>query len=182
MKKIALLLSILVASFFVCTVHMPVKAEETDTSLEIQSKDIDYDLPFAGLLPDSPFYLIKQARDHMHVFFTRDNIKKAELLLLLTDKKVGMAEQLAEKGKWELAVETLQDSENDVEKMLFAMETAQKIGSSPSQDLVIEARTSSQKHEEIMEGLLGKAPQGIQEDIEDIIKINIEHFNRLDKL
>lgn len=185
MKKTSRLLSILtilIASFVICTLHSVVRASETDTALEIQSKDIDYDLPFAGLLPDSPFYMIKQARDHLYVFFTRDNIKKAELLLHLTDKKIGMAQQLADKSKWDLVVQTLQDSENDVEKMLFSMETAQKIGSSPTPEFIIEAKTSSQKHEEIMEDFLGKAPHGTQKDIEDVIKINIEHFNRLDKL
>ena len=82
---------------------------------------IDYDLPYSGMLPDSPFYIIKKARDHIHVFFTRDHIKKSELLLKVADKKVSMAQQLADKEKWDLVVETLQDSQADSEQMISSM-------------------------------------------------------------
>ena len=76
------------------------------------------------------------------------------MLLKVSDKKISMAEQLAEKGKWDLVVETLQDSQDDCAQMLFSVETGQKIGTSPSPELIVIAQTSNEKREEVMEKLL----------------------------
>jgi len=184
MKKTRIaLVTIFLLSLLVITPTKTFAIETTSPHEEVQTNNtVDYDLPFSGMLPDNPFYIIKKARDHMYIFFTRDHIKKSELLLKVSDKKVSMAEQLAEKEKWDLVVETLEDSQDDCDQMLFSMETSQKIGTSPSPELVVIAQTSNQKREEVMEQLLLDAPEKYQSPIEDIIKKNIDTYNRLDQL
>lgn len=182
-KTLIVLLTFLLFSIFLVP---PIKAsaDQGDSSQKdtAAQEQVDYDLPFSGMLPDNPFYIIKKARDHVHIFFTRDHIKKSELLLNVSDKKTSMSQQLADKGKWDLVVETLQDSQDDSAQMLFSMETGKKIGTSPSPELVVIAQTSNEKREEVMEGLLQEAPEKYQSPIEEIIKENIDHYNRLSQL
>lgn len=184
MKKIRIAFVTIFLLALVLTAPLKINADESRShqNESTTQERVDYDLPFSGMLPDNPFYIIKKARDHMYIFFTRDHIKKSELLLKVSDKKISMAEQLAEKGKWDLVVETLQDSQDDCAQMLFSMETGQKIGTSPSPELIVIAQTSNEKREEVMEKLLLDAPEKYQSPIENIIKENIEHYNRLNQL
>lgn len=183
MKKLTTALLTLLLAFSFLIVTTKIFAQESDIShVEPLAEEVDYDLHFSGMLPDSPFYMVKKARDHVHIFFTRDHIKKSELLLRVADKKVSMAWQLAEKEKWDLVVETLQDSLADSGQMIYSMETGQKIGTSPSPELVVLAQTSNEKREEIMKEILSIAPEKHQAPIEDVIKKNVDHFNLLDQL
>ena len=79
----------------------------------------EYTMPYAGLLPDSPLYPLKKMRDSVWVFFTRDNVKKADVLLLISDKKIVMAQAMADKGKWGSALKVAQDSEKDVSQDVY---------------------------------------------------------------
>ena len=184
MKKITTTLLTLLLLFTFFAIPARISADQTNTQQDEQvvEESVDYDLPFSGMLPDSPFYIIKKARDHVHIFFTRDHIKKSELLLQVADKKIVMAQELAEKEKWDLVVETIKDSQTDTEQMIPSMETGQKIGTSASPELISLAQTSNEKHEEIMKQLLGNAPETNQEDIKDCIRQNVKNFNRLEQL
>ena len=157
-------------------------AQEAQEAVDVEAKEIAYTLPHAGILPDNPLYPFKRMRDSFWVFFTRDNVEKAEVLLLIYDKKIVMAQALAEKGKWELALETVNQSEKDFEKLLSAVETATKIGSSPTGDFMNKAKLSTDKHLEILESLLKTSPQGTRGQIEESMKLNVEHHNTLDTL
>lgn len=166
-------------STFVASSVTPTFAQE---EIEVESKEINYTLPHAGLLPDSPLYPIKRMRDALWLFFTRDSLEKAELLRLFTDKKIVMAQAMAEKGKWDLAVETAEISEKDFARMIEAMEMAKKIGSAPTGDFLIQVNLSNEKHFEIMEDILIKAPQGVRMRIEEVMQTNVDHHNALEAL
>src|SRR3990167_744470 len=71
--------------------------------ITLTKEKIQYDLPYPGILPDHPLYVFKTTRDKILEFFTRGNIKKAELYLLFSDKRAKMSQELAKKGKSKLA-------------------------------------------------------------------------------
>ncbi len=70
----------------------------------------EYSLPYPGILPDHPLYFLKQLRDKVYDFFTRDPVRKTEFKLLMADKRMNMALMLSEKGNNSLAVDTIVDA------------------------------------------------------------------------
>src|SRR3989344_5431146 len=51
-------------------------------------KSVEYNLPYPGLLPDSPFYSLKSLRDKIVSFLISSPLKKAEFNLLQADKRL----------------------------------------------------------------------------------------------
>lgn len=139
---------------------------------EVAGVSVEYDLPFPGILPDNPLYKVKKFRDGMWLFLTRDQMKKAELLLLFSDKKISMAQNLAEKKKWSLAQDTLVKSQDDVEKMIEFVDLSEKIGVAPSDDFIRRARSSNEKHAEVIRNILSVAPQDALDNLETVRERN----------
>ena len=81
------------------------------TSITIENKEIPYELPHPGLLPDHPLYFFKTLRDSILIITTRDNYKKAELYRHLSDKRITSALRLSEKGKDDLALANALEAE-----------------------------------------------------------------------
>lgn len=75
-----------------------------------------YKLPETNTLPDSPWYFIKNLRDEFWVNLTQNPLEKANILLLLADKKMEEAIKLDKKGREILANETVKDSVLKLEK------------------------------------------------------------------
>lgn len=75
-----------------------------------------YKLPETNTLPDSPWYFIKNIRDEFWVNFSKEPLEKANILLLLADKKIEEAIKLDKKGKENLANEIVKDSISKFEK------------------------------------------------------------------
>ena len=60
--------------------------------------EVAYELPFPGkVLPDSPFWVFKVIRDKVWYGLSFSHLKKAELALLFSDKRLGSAKILFEK-------------------------------------------------------------------------------------
>ena len=75
-----------------------------------------YRLPETRILPNNPFYIVKNIRDSFWISFTKEPIEKAELLLLIADKNLEEAIRLDEKGKQNLANETVKSAILKLEK------------------------------------------------------------------
>jgi hypothetical protein len=82
--------------------------QNSEKSTEV--KQIEYALPYPGMLPDHPLYFLKNLRDHIMDFIIRDHIKKAEFNLLLSDKKLAMFTDLYNKNNFVAAKEILTES------------------------------------------------------------------------
>lgn len=171
----------LIISVFALVALFGATAAYAQRAIDVTAKDIAYELPHPGILPDHPLYYFKKVRDSFWLFFTRDHMAKAELALLLADKRIVMAQNVAEKAKWEPALDTLEESESYYDRIIAAMEVSEKIGSSPTADFLDEVKLSSQKHYEIMEDMLKMAPQGNRSRIEKVMNENLEHYERLNK-
>ncbi len=153
--------------------YVPVRANQ---------EKVVYNLPYPGLLPDHPLYLIKVIRDNLLVLVTRDNVKKAELYLLLSDKRIAMAVALAKKGKEKQAIEVAGKGEKYFFKIPQLLINAKKQGAAASSEFVAILKLSNAKHREILESFLKELPQGLNDSINSVITINEQVKKSLETL
>lgn len=140
----------------------------------ITGENVEYMLEYPGLLPDHPLYMLKNIRDRVTFFLNRDYIKKAELLLLYSDKKIHAATLLSQKGKWQLATQTLIESERMFADIPEHVITAKKQGTRAPEALSLDLKLSNQKHRQIIETFLKEAPGGERAEIENALRINLK--------
>jgi hypothetical protein len=118
--------------------------------------EVQYDLPYTGILPDNPLYFLKVLRDNVLGLLITDPAKKAEYDLLMADKRLGGAEALILKGKDDLAITTLSKSGNyfyqAVQQAAIAKQQGENVG-----DVVGKLVTASIKHQQIILQMIEKA-------------------------
>lgn len=131
-----------------------------------------YDLPYPGILPDNPLYFVKAMRDRTQEIFTRDNNQKAQLYLLLSDKRVSMAQILLKKGKRQLAINTLSKGEKYALKIPDLLAATKKQGAKTPDDIFSKFKQSNDKHKEVIEAFMKEAPRGEIEALEIILQNN----------
>ncbi len=174
-KKISLILFyllffiIIVPLIFSVMVNSPVLYSQT---ISLSDRKVIYELPFPGILPDNPLYPVKMVRDRLLDLITRDNIKKAELYFLYSDKRAAMAISLTNIGKAKLAISTLTKGEKYSEKIPNLLKNAKEQGVTPSENLLYKLKLSNDKHREIIETIAKQIPQGQEKDIEYLLNLN----------
>lgn len=84
------------------------------------SQNVDYYLPYPGLLPDHPLYWMKMVRDRLGLLVVTKPEAKAEKLLLYADKRLGAAWALVDGNKVGLGVSTLTKAEKYLEQAVAA--------------------------------------------------------------
>jgi hypothetical protein len=131
----------------------------------IKDGTVIYELPYAGITPENPLYFIKQLRDQIKEFLTRDYIQKAEFLLLSSDKRAHIALILAQKGKTRQSVEVLADAEEKAMKIHGILKESEKQGTAPSERFIFTLKLSNSKHKEIIQELAKMLPQGQDEQV-----------------
>jgi len=141
-----------------------------------------YTLPYPGILPDHPLYIVKAVRDKLMDILTRNYLKKANLYLLFSDKRVNMAIMLSKKGKNKLAVTTFAKGEKYFLKIPDLLLTSKKQGVGSSTELIEIIKTSNAKHLEIANDLLKTTPASQLKTMEGVIQINQEIKEKLKKL
>lgn len=141
-----------------------------------------YNLPYPGILPDHPLYIVKAIRDQLMIFGTRGNVKKAQLYLLLSDKRIGMAITLSKKGKEKQAIEVAGKAEKYFFNIPQLLIDAKKQGSGSSSEFIQTLKLSNAKHKEILDSFLKDLPQGLNDSINGVIKINEQVKKSIDTL
>lgn len=157
MKKI-ILLTIAALLFAVTSVFAQ------NTTNNPQKQVVEYQLPYAGILPDSPLYGLKTFRDRLISFFISDPIKKAEFDLLESDKRLSGAVALFAQGpkKYDLTESTISKGENYFEDAIKNLKTARKEGRTIEQNLLGNMDLSSRKHKEILQDMISKTNGNLQ--------------------
>lgn len=97
----------------------------TESATAINSR-IDYELPFPGMLPDHPLYILKVVRDGLVKLLINDPMKKARFSLEAGEKRIYAATMLIEKGKDELAIKTMGKGNNYLVDALKTLEEFKK--------------------------------------------------------
>lgn len=98
------------------------------SSVAMSETENEYQLPYPGILPDSPLYSLKVFRDRVVDFLITDPLKKSEFYILTSDKHLNGGVYLIKKGKVDLAELTISKGENYFEKAISEIKEAKKIG------------------------------------------------------
>lgn len=150
-------------------------------SLNIDNKT-NYELPFPGLLPDHPLYLLKAGRDRALLFVTRDYESKARLQLELSDKRVRAGQLLVDEKKYELAVTTYSKGERYFEQSIETLSLAKKQGQTPTAEIIDEMGRSNKKHNEILMRSSKELDGSLREQLSFVIALNKRNSSNLQSL
>jgi len=164
MKKFTILIVSFIFFFSVVASFAQETPKEDTTSTPSSVKTIDYTLPYPGLLPDNPLYVLKAIRDRIVEILISDPIKKANFYLLTADKRLNEGVSLFNKGekKYALAETTISKGENYFEKGISEIEKAKKQGI-VTLDVSQRFHLASLKHIEIIKGLINKSRGDIEQ-------------------
>lgn len=123
----------------------------------------NYELPYPGLLPDSPLYIFRVTRDKIINLLISAPLKKAEFNLLQADKRLNAGIYLVNKNKIPLAITTISKAENYFDQALKSIEEARKEGMNIG-EIAGRLMDSSRKHQEVLMSLEEKAPKNFKTD------------------
>ncbi len=118
-------------------------------------EEIEYALPYPGMLPDNPLYNIKALRDRIIEFLISTPFKKAEFYLLSSDKRFNSGYYLILKDKDDMGVLYISKSNN---YMNMAIAEASK-AKEPGVKLLQTMKTSMKKHAQLIKDLEPKVDQ-----------------------
>lgn len=120
--------------------------------------EVEYYLPYEGdVLPDSTLWFFKALRDRIWYAFTFDDLKKSELNLLFSDKRLVSAKLLFEKKKPDIGLSTLMKGEKYMELASLNIQNT---------DFALKLATSSLKHRQVIEvDILPIAPEDLKPEI-----------------
>jgi hypothetical protein len=166
MKKIFFLL--LISSFvFLLSSNPPFSyaqtVVQTDTPVGVDNQatpsaqnmpeQVNYELPYPGMLPDNPLYVFKVIRDGIVKLLINNPLKKAEFSLLNSDKRMYAGKMLFDKGEDQLAIDTITKSNNYLDDALVAIkiERNKDPKSTDINPFLEQLKTASLKHQELME-------------------------------
>jgi len=169
MKRIILsLITIILSITFVPTLYSVTKPE----SIDIEKNEVLYQLPYPGLLPGHPLYFLKILRDNILLFTTRDNLKKANLYLHLSDKNIATAVALINEGKEQMAIDQLKLGEQRFLMIPPTLQALKNQGGEYSSELIVDLNQSNQKHREIITFVIGKATESDINVLDDLLDQN----------
>lgn len=132
----------------------PIPTVATEATAAAQPK-VEYVLAYPGILPDNPLYKLKMIRDRLWLWLTTNTVKRAGLLLLYADKRVGAGKVLIEGNQVPLGISTLVKGEKYLEQAIWEAEKA-KAKEIKIDDLAKKLSRASLRHIEIVTELKGK--------------------------
>lgn len=142
----------------------------------------DYKLPYPGMLPDHPLYKLKVLRDKILLYLTSDPLKKARLHLLMADKGLLSALKMAEKDKLPEAVHTAFKGEHQMTLLVNEVKRGVYAGYKLDGELVEKAHQAFEKHQQLLDGIMGRASEKDKENLEIIKEFSLRNNNQLLKL
>lgn len=179
MRKFVAIFLIILFSFFLLPQISLITQSQT---LNIDEPEVVYPLPYPGILTDHPLYFVKQTRDHILIFTTRDNVKKAQLYLHLSDKHMAIALQLAQKSKGDLSKKELMRAEDYFLEIPPLLREAKEQGSSTSTDFISKLQQSNAKHKEVITEVMKEVSDAEIETFKTILDKNNQAQKEIQKL
>jgi len=183
MKKIIFLIAVVVFAFWVLAVSVvrtvAIEGQSASQNYKItvptatqsvQKQEIDYFLAYPGILPDHFLYPVKMIRDRIRLWLTVEPLKKAELMLLFADKRLGAGKVLIEGNKVDLGISTLSKAEKYLQRSLTQIETIQK-KDEKTRLFWEKLTTAATKHEEILVSLKEKVGDSAKPALEESLNL-----------
>jgi hypothetical protein len=123
------------------------------------SPEIDYTFAYPGkILPDSPLWSFKALRDKVWYSVTLNTLRKAELALLFSDKRLLVSKTLFENKKPDIALSTLSKGEKYLE-IAVSQEGVARAKGIDTKDFLIKLASASLKHRQVIEEMLSLVPE-----------------------
>lgn len=183
-RRLSIVLIVAIVSLLIVFITPLSFAQEEGTESALQNSGqarVEYTLPYPGILPDSPLYFLKAARDRVVVFFISDPFKKAEFDLLQADKRLSAGIALFEKGKKDLSESTISKGENYFEDGIKNLKEAKKQGRDVG-GLLNTMDLSAKKHLEVLSDLKKKTSGEILKKFEVLERRMLEFANEVNGL
>ena len=117
----------------------------------------EYQLPYPGLLPDHPLYVLKAIRDRILDMLIVDPVRKSEFYILQGDKRLQMGMLLMDKGRGALAEQVISKGEKYMYQALYSLVSLKNEGKAMPGYVVDRLEKSLTKHEEVLGELVQKA-------------------------
>lgn len=135
-------------------------ASPTPAGTPAPNQEIKYYFPYEGkILPDSPLWSVKALRDFVWYRLTTNPLKRAEIALLFSDKRIAASQTLFDSHKSGVGLTTLTKSEKYLEVAFQDEETARSEGMD-TLGFLAKFSLASLKHREIIDKILEIAPEG----------------------
>lgn len=144
-------------------------AKSSPTPAPQQIQEVDYDMALPGkVLPGNLLWPLKALRDRVWYLITFSHLKKAELGLFFSDKRLSSGQTLFKSGNANLGISTVTKGEKYLEMAGSEEEQARKEGHDTSAFL-LKLATASLKHREIIEKqILPIAPEVMRPDLSQL--------------
>lgn len=182
MKKIINVSLIAIAFITVLSISTIVKAQQNNNiAYQNSQKTIDYALPYPGILPGSFLYPVKTLRDKIVYFFINDPSRKAEFLLLMSDKRVNTAKYLTDNKKYDLVPGTLSEGQKYFSDMLNILKDQNGKGREikPTLD---KSEKAAQKYDEVFLELIKNSPDKYKPSLRNFLEENKKFLNEINKI
>lgn len=156
--------------------------EEVTIDEDITAEDLGISEP--KLLPDNPFYFVKNLWREVRATFTFNKVKKVELRLRYANERLIEAKKLVEKiGKEEMVQKSLEKYQKEMEKIRTMVEKfEEKAKDNPKIDKFLDKFTEKTvKHQILMDRLeknLSDKPE-VLEQIKVTKEKTLEHFGEV---
>ncbi len=143
-----------------------------------QKEKIDYFLAYPGILPDHFLYPVKMIRDRIWLWLTIEPKKKAELMLLFADKRLGAGKALIEGNKVDLGVSTLTKGEKYLQRAVAEIIKKDK---EDSRILLEKLSLAALKHEEVLLELQEKVSGETKGTLETILALTRQSQTQIEQ-
>lgn len=170
------------ALLFFCILSMPLFFYlyfSTQPVVAAQDDRIHYELPYPGILPGNPLYSVKSVRDFMMQWMMRDNIKKAQLRLQISDKNARGAQMLSKDKDYDHAEQMLMDGEQMFDRAIEDTLNAKEQGASPTSEFKNKLKISNLKHKEVIGDIIKSIPQNERAGFKKSLEQNRENAEKL---
>jgi len=127
--------------------------------------EIEDELEDPGVLPDSPFYFVKEWSEGIQSFFTFNTKKKAELEYKFAMRRVAEVNKLIEKGKTDKAVEHMAKYEDHLAKFAERVEKFDDKKSDKTEELTDKLELLQERQQNVLSDVYDKVPVEAQPGI-----------------
>lgn len=137
-----------------------------DITLTPTPISINYTLPYPGILPGNPLYVLKVIRDRIILFLISDPLKKAEFDVLLADKRLSAGMYLFAKDPSKTAdiSSVISKGNNYLYDALNEVNLAIKQGNQGS-TVLNKIKSSTEKHIQVLQDLEKKTKGNLQQSL-----------------
>jgi hypothetical protein len=154
--------------------------DTTIASEEIKAEELEVKEP--QLLPDSPFYFLKNWGRNIQSFFTFNKVKKLELKEKFANEKLIEVKKMAEKKSApQLLDKAIENYKKEIEKVKEQAEKIEeKAKDNPQLDSFLDKFTKQQAlHQEILQKLENQVPPEVFAKIKEAREKHLEKFGQV---